>query len=285
MSSSDMSQAEQPVASEPGRIPSKDRPANPSGEGSAYALELLDIKKAFGKSEIIRGAQLQVKAGERVAIIGPNGAGKSTLFNLISGRFGLSSGEIRLHGQRIDGKKPYEINRLGLSRSFQVSNLFTRLSVFENIRCAVLWSLGHRYSFWKFLADLTDANERAEEVLAMIKLDRRRDVLAMNLTYAEARALEIGITIAGGSSVILLDEPTAGMSKSETQRFIQLIREVTVGKTLLTVEHDMGVVFGLADKIAVLVYGDVIACDVPDAVRADARVQEAYLGSVLAEAH
>ena len=285
MSSSDMSQAEQPVASEPGRIPSKDRPANPSGEGSAYALELLDIKKAFGKSEIIRGAQLQVKAGERVAIIGPNGAGKSTLFNLISGRFGLSSGEIRLHGQRIDGKKPYEINRLGLSRSFQVSNLFTRLSVFENIRCAVLWSLGHRYSFWKFLADLTDANERAEEVLAMIKLDRRRDVLAMNLTYAEARALEIGITIAGGSSVILLDEPTAGMSKSETQRFIQLIREVTVGKTLLTVEHDMGVVFGLADKIAVLVYGEVIAFDVPDAVRADARVQEAYLGSVLAEAH
>ena len=285
MSSSDMSQGEQPVASEPVRIPSKDRSANPSGEGSAYALELLDIKKAFGKSEIIRGAQLQVKAGERVAIIGPNGAGKSTLFNLISGRFGLSSGEIRLHGQRIDGKKPYEINRLGLSRSFQVSNLFTRLSVFENIRCAVLWSLGHRYSFWKFLADLTDANERAEEVLAMIKLDRRRDVLAMNLTYAEARALEIGITIAGGSSVILLDEPTAGMSKSETQRFIQLIREVTVGKTLLTVEHDMGVVFGLADKIAVLVYGEVIAFDVPDAVRADARVQEAYLGSVLAEAH
>ena len=252
---------------------------------SEFALELLAVKKAFGKSEIIRGAQLQVKAGERVAIIGPNGAGKSTLFNLISGRFGLSSGEIRLHGARIDGKKPYEINRLGLSRSFQVSNLFTRLSVFENIRCAVLWSLGHRYSFWSFLADLTDANERAEEVLSMIKLDRRRDVLAMNLTYAEARALEIGITIAGGSSVILLDEPTAGMSKSETQRFIQLIREVTVGKTLLTVEHDMGVVFGLADKIAVLVYGEVIAFDVPEAVRANARVQEAYLGSVLAETH
>ena len=251
--------------------------------GREFALELLDVRKSFGKTEIIRGAQLQVKAGERVAIIGPNGAGKSTLFNLISGRFGLSSGEIRLHGQRIDGQKPYQINRLGLSRSFQVSNLFTRLSVFENIRCAVLWSMGYRYSFWKFLTELDDANDRATEVLEMIKLDKRRDVLAMNLTYAEARALEIGITIAGGSSVILLDEPTAGMSKSETHRFIQLIREVTVGKTLLTVEHDMGEVFGLADKIAVLVYGEVIAFDEPDAVRANARVQEAYLGSVLAE--
>ena len=253
------------------------------GASARFALELRDVRKSFGKSEIIRGANLAVQAGERVAIIGPNGAGKSTLFNLISGRFAPTSGEIHLHGRRIDGKKPYEINRQGLSRSFQVSNLFTRLSVFENIRCAVLWSLGHRYAFWKFLADLDDANERAEQILEMIKLDKRRDVLAMNLTYAEARALEIGITIAGGSSVILLDEPTAGMSKSETKRFIQLIREVTEGRTLLTVEHDMGVVFGLADKIAVLVYGEVIAFDTPDAVRANARVQEAYLGSVLAE--
>jgi len=250
-----------------------------------YALELRAVRKSFGKSEIIRGADLAVKPGERVAVIGPNGAGKSTLFNLISGRFHPSSGDILLHGERINHLKPYEINRRGLSRSFQVSNLFTRLSVFENIRCAVLWSMGYKYAFWKFLAELDDANDRAEEVLEMIKLDKRRDVLAMNLTYAEARALEIGITIAGGSSVILLDEPTAGMSKSETNRFIQLIREVTEGKTLLTVEHDMGVVFGLADKIAVLVYGEVIAFDTPDAVRANARVQEAYLGSVLAEVH
>ena len=250
---------------------------------SAYALELKDLRKSFGKTEIIRGTSLQVRAGERVAIIGPNGAGKSTLFNLISGRFGATSGEIHLHGRRIDGLTPFEINRQGLARSFQVSNLFTRLSVFENIRCAVLWSLGYRYAFWKFLADLRDANARAEEVLAMINLDKKRDVLAMNLTYAEQRALEIGITIAGGASVVLLDEPTAGMSRSETTRFIQLIREVTQGKTLLTVEHDMGVVFGLADKIAVLVYGEVIAFDEPAAVRANARVQEAYLGSVLAD--
>jgi branched-chain amino acid transport system ATP-binding protein len=246
-------------------------------------LELRDLCKQFGKTEIIRKVNLAVAPGERVAIIGPNGAGKSTLFNLISGRFAPTSGQILLHGSRIDGHRPYEINRRGLSRSFQVSNLFTRLSVFENIRCAVLWSMGYRYAFWKFLADLDDANDRADEVLEMIKLDKKRDVLATNLTYAEQRALEIGITIAGGSSVILLDEPTAGMSRSETKRFVQLIREVTVGKTLLTVEHDMGVVFGLADKIAVLVYGEVLAFDVPDAVRANARVQEAYLGSVVAE--
>jgi branched-chain amino acid transport system ATP-binding protein len=248
------------------------------------ALELRDVHKNFGKTQIIRGATLAVQPGERVAIIGPNGAGKSTLFNLISGRFGSTSGEILLNGRKIDGLAPYEINRLGLARSFQVSNLFTRLSVFENIRCAVLWHLGYRYAFWRFLADLRDANDRTEEVLEMIKLHKRRDVLAMNLTYAEQRALEIGITIAGGSTVILLDEPTAGMSRSETTRFVNLIRDVTAGKTLLTVEHDMGVVFGLADKIAVLVYGQVIAFDVPDAVRANPRVQEAYLGSVLADA-
>ncbi|MEK8052104.1 ABC transporter ATP-binding protein [Ideonella sp. DXS22W] len=250
---------------------------------SEYAVELLNLTKRFGKTEIIRGAQLQVKPGERVAIIGPNGAGKSTLFNLISGRFGPSGGEIRLNGQRIDGLTPYEINRRGLARSFQVSNLFVRLSVFENLRCAVLWSLGHKYAFWKFLSKMDDVNARAEKLLAMLHLDKRRDTLAMNLTYAEQRALEIGITIAGGAEVVLLDEPTAGMSKSETSRFIDLIRDVTQGKTLLTVEHDMGVVFGLADKIAVLVYGEVIAFDTPDAVRANARVQEAYLGSVLAE--
>jgi branched-chain amino acid transport system ATP-binding protein len=249
-----------------------------------FAVELRDVRKNFGRTEIIRGASLAVRPGERVAIIGPNGAGKSTLFNLISGRLAASSGDILLHGQRVNGLKPYQVNRLGLARSFQVSNLFTRLSVFENVRCAVLWSLGYRYAFWKFLADLTDANERAEQVLAMIKLERKRDVLAMNLTYAEQRALEIGLTIAGGAGVVLLDEPTAGMSKSETLRFVALIREVTQGKTLLTVEHDMGVVFGLADKIAVLVYGEVIAFDAPEAVRANPRVQEAYLGSVLADA-
>ncbi len=248
-----------------------------------FALELKDLRKSFGKTEIIRGINLAIPAGERVGIIGPNGAGKSTLFNLISGRFEPSSGEVLLNGQAINGKKPFEINRMGLSRSFQITNIFPKLSVFENLRCGVLWSLGYRYSFLKFLADLKDANDRTDELMEMVKLDKKRDVLAMNLTYAEQRALEIGITIAGGANVILLDEPTAGMSKSETSRFIRLIKDVTVGKTLLTVEHDMGVVFGLADKIAVVVYGELLAYDTPDAVRANARVQEAYLGSSVAD--
>lgn len=249
---------------------------------SSFALELKDLRKSFGKTEIIRGVSLAIPACERVAIIGPNGAGKSTLFNLISGRFEPTSGDVLLHGQRINGKKPFEINRLGLSRSFQITNIFPKLSVFENLRCSVLWSLGYKYTFLKFLADLDDANARTEELMQMIKLDKKRDVMAINLTYAEQRALEIGVTIGGGASVILLDEPTAGMSKTETARFISLIKEVTVGKTLLTVEHDMGVVFGLADKIAVVVYGEILAYDTPDAVRANQRVQDAYLGSAVA---
>jgi branched-chain amino acid transport system ATP-binding protein len=246
-----------------------------------YALELTNVKKSFGKTEIIRGVNLAVKKGERIAVIGPNGAGKSTLFNLVSGRFEPSSGSIKLNGEDITGKRSYEINRRGLARSFQITNIFPKLTVFENLRCAALFSSGQKYSFWKPLSKLDDLNDRTEALMKSIELKRRRDVPAMSLTYSEQRALEIGLTIAGGGDVILLDEPTAGMSHSETDRFVELIRKVTEGKTLLTVEHDMGVVFGLADRIAVLVYGEVIAFDTPDKVRADPKVKEAYLGAVL----
>ena len=245
---------------------------------SPYALELRNVRKRFGKSDIIRDANLQVPKGERLAVIGPNGAGKSTLFNLISGRFAPCSGDILLNGAGIAGHKPYQINRMGLSRSFQTTNIFHNLSAYENLRCAVLWSLGYKYSFWQRLNGLKDVHERAAAVLDTIGLSHCAGVLAESLTYAEQRALEIGITIAGGADVILLDEPTAGMSRSESDAAIELIRNVTVGKTLLMVEHDMQVVFGLADKIAVLVYGEIIACGTPAAIRADQRVQEAYLG-------
>jgi len=243
------------------------------------AIELRGIHKSFGKTQIIRGVNLAIEKGERHAIIGPNGAGKSTLFNLISGRFPVSSGNVLLNGTDITGLKPFQINRRGLSRSFQITNIFHRLSVFENLRCSVLWSLGYKYSFWQALSGLKDANERAEEVMDGIGLTRRRDTLAGLLSYAEQRALEIGITIAGGADVILLDEPTAGMNRSETAHAVELIKKVTAGKTLVMVEHDMGVVFGLADRISVLVYGEVIATDAPAAIRSNAAVQEAYLGT------
>jgi len=242
------------------------------------AIELSGVFKAFGNTSIIRGVNLTIEPGTRQALIGPNGAGKSTLFNLITGKYPVNSGRIRLKGQDVTGLRPSEINRRGLSRSFQVTNIFPRMSVFENIRCGVLWSLGYRYSFRHRVDAAHDATERTEKVLEQLNLAARRHVPAGVLSYAEQRALEIGITIAGGADVILLDEPTAGMSHSETEHVVQLIREVTQGKTLLMVEHDMSVVFDLADRIAVLVYGEVIAHDTPERIRADPRVQEAYLG-------
>jgi len=248
------------------------------------AIELKGVHKSFGNTKIIRGVDLAVPRGERHAIIGPNGAGKSTLFNLISGRFPISSGQVLLNGADLAGLKPFEINRKGLSRSFQITNIFHNLTVFENIRCAVLWPLGYKYSFWHALSKLKDARERADQILELIGMQSRRDIKAGLLTYAEQRALEIGITIAGGAEVILLDEPTAGMSRSESDHAVELIRKVTVGKTLVMVEHDMSVVFGLADRISVLVYGEVIATDTPQKVRANHAVQEAYLGTSLSAA-
>ena len=246
------------------------------------AVELRDVCKKFGATEIIRGVNLSIPRGERHAIIGPNGAGKTTLFNLISGRFPISSGSITVNGQSTADLAPQEINRLGLSRSFQITSLFPRMSVFENIRCGLLWSQGYRYSFWNLLGQQKGLNHAADQLLERLKLADRRNLQAGLLSYAEQRALEIGITIAGDAEIILLDEPTAGMSHSETESAVALIRAVSEGKTLLMVEHDMSVVFGLADRITVLVYGEAIASDAPSAIRGNAAVQEAYLGAVAA---
>ncbi|MGE0339538.1 MAG: ABC transporter ATP-binding protein [Xanthobacteraceae bacterium] len=243
------------------------------------AVELKDLTKNFGKTEIIRGVSLDVKSGERHAVIGPNGAGKSTLFNLISGRFLPSSGAIHLRGENITGLRPFEINRRGLSRSFQVTNIFPRLSVWENVRCAVLWSKGYKYSFWQNIDRLDDVRARTAEILDQINMTARAQTPAGVLTYAEQRALEIGITIAGGADIILLDEPTAGMSRSETEHAVALIRKVSEGRTLIIIEHDMGVVFDLADRISVLVYGQILATDEPAKIKSNQKVQEAYLGA------
>ena len=252
-----------------------------SGLPGAPAIELRDLDKSFGLARIIQSVNLSIPAGERHAIIGPNGAGKSTLFNLVTGKYLPTAGQVLLKGEDVGGLKPYEINRMGLSRSFQITNIFPKMSVFENIRCGLLWTMGYRYSFWHLINRQNDVTARAEEILDEINLSARRDVLAGSLAYAEQRALEIGITIAGGADIVMLDEPCAGMSASETTYIVDLIRRVTERRTLVVVEHDMGVVFDLADRISVLVYGEIIATDTPEAIRNNPAVQEAYLGSSL----
>jgi branched-chain amino acid transport system ATP-binding protein len=251
----------------------------PAHASTRRALELRDVRKSFGAMQIIRGVSVDIPHGERHAIIGPNGAGKSTLFNLICGRFAPTGGSILLDGEAITAQPPFKINRRGIARSFQVTNIFPRLSVYENIRCSLLWSLGYKYCFWRDVGRLRDANERTDRTLEAIGMTQKRDAPAGVLTYAEQRALEIGITIAGDPQVILLDEPTAGMSRAETDHAVALIRTVSQARTLVMVEHDMGVVFDLADRISVLVYGEIIATDVPSRIRANETVQDAYLGS------
>jgi len=245
------------------------------------AIELIDLYKSFGSTEVIRGVNLAVEQGERHAIIGPNGAGKSTLYNLITTKYVPTAGRIRLRGEDVTGRPPFEINRKGLSRSFQVTNIFPRMSVFENVRCGTLWAMNYRYSFWHDVDRLDEVNERSLQVLNDIGMAARAEVPAGVLSYAEQRALEIGITIAGGADIILLDEPTAGMNRSETAQTVDLVRRITENKTLVMVEHDMSVVFGLADRITVLVYGEVIASGPPDEIRGNPAVREAYLGEAV----
>ena len=246
-----------------------------------HALELRNLKKSFGPVEIIRGVNLDLRQGERHALIGPNGAGKSTLFHLISGRIAPTSGQILFQGQNIAGKPPAEIVRAGLSRSFQITNIFPRMTVFENVRCALLWPEGYRYNWWSMVNKQAHLTEDADAILDSINLLHRRDLPAGLLSYSEQRALEIGITVGGGADVIMLDEPTAGMSRSETDYIVELIGKVTEGKTLMMVEHDMPVVFDLADRISVLVYGELIATGKPEEVRGHPKVLEAYLGAAL----
>lgn len=247
-------------------------------------LSLQDVRKNFGETQIIRGVSLDIEEGEKHAIIGPNGAGKSTLFHLISGLFNVSSGTINFKQSEIQNKPPYEISRLGLARSFQVTNIFPRMSVFENVRCALLWSNGYRYSFWHLLGRQHELNDKAMDVLEQIGLHDKALYPSGELAYAQQRALELGIAIASGAELIMLDEPVAGMSHSEAENAVQLIRRITEGKTLIMVEHDMNIVFDMADRISVLVYGEIIATDIPEKVRANPKVQEAYLGEVASSA-
>ena len=242
------------------------------------ALELQGLHKRFGLTEVIRGTDLAVRDGERLALIGPNGAGKSTLFALVSGQLAPDAGHIRLHGRELAGRPPYDAARAGLGRSFQVSNLFGALSVQDNLRIAAMWSQGQRLSLTSVLRRHAGLQQRVQEMLELLELGHRADTLASDLSYAEQRLLEIGLTAAGGARCLLLDEPTSGMSRAETQRVIALVRRLSTGRTLVMIEHDMNVVFDLADRVAVLVYGQVIVVDTPEAVRQHPEVRAAYLG-------
>lgn len=245
-------------------------------------LRIGDVTKRFGTLEVMKGVSLSLQKGERHALIGPNGAGKSTIFNMISGEFPPSEGAIYLNNRRISGLQPSAINRMGLARSFQITNVFGRLSAFENIRMGVLSQHGRRFDLMRAVAGLRDINGEAMALLERVRLGDKADVPAGDLPYSEQRSLEIGMTLSTGADLILLDEPTAGMSRDETRYIVGLIREVTEDKTLLVVEHDMGVVFDLCDRISVLVYGEIIATDAPEAIRANRGVQEAYLGEEVA---
>lgn len=245
----------------------------------SLAIEIQDLRKSFGPIEIIRGVNLDLRKGERHALIGPNGAGKSTLFHLISGRIKPTSGTVLLDGKPIQGQTPEKICRAGLSRSFQITNIFPEMTVLDNLRCSVLWKLGHHYTVLKPIGRLRDVDSECERLLEELALTHRRDHSAEQLSYPEQRALELGLAVGGGAHTLLLDEPMAGMSHSETASALDLIMRVTEGRTLLMVEHDMGVIFEMADRISVLVYGEIIATGTPEEIRANPVVQEAYLGA------
>ena len=205
-----------------------------------HAIEFRGVEKSFGNTEVIRGVDLAIAEGEIHAVIGPNGAGKSTLFNLVTGRHHVSRGRIELNGEDITNRTPFDIYRKGLSRSFQVTNIFANMSVFENVRCGLLWNLGYHYSFWQFVNRRRDLRERSESILEQTGLISRRNMPAGMLSYSDQRALEIAVTIAGGAKVVLLDEPTSGMSGAETEQAVALIRDISATRTMVIVEHDMG---------------------------------------------
>jgi branched-chain amino acid transport system ATP-binding protein len=251
--------------------------AERSGNGKNI-LDLKDVYKDFEGLEVLFGINLSVREGERHAIIGPNGAGKSTIFNLITGRYPVSKGKILFKGEDVTGTSPFKLNRQGLSRSFQITNIFKTMTVFQNVRNAVLSRNKIRFNLFSRLDRMEGINRQTEEVLKQIGLLERKEIVSGLLSYGEQRALEIGLTIATMPDLILLDEPTAGMSTEETREAVKLIGKVTEGKTLVIVEHDMEVVFSLADRITVIYYGEVLASGPPGEIRNDQRVKDAYLG-------
>jgi branched-chain amino acid transport system ATP-binding protein len=241
-------------------------------------LDVRKVRKSFAGFVAIGGVSLTVDTGEIAAVIGPNGAGKSTLFNLITGHIRPDSGQVLLDGYDITGVAPHRICRMGVGRSFQRTNIFPRLSVFENVQAAFLAHRGRGPNFWSHSE--TFYREETAALLASIGLGGQEQAVAATLSYGNQKQLELGIALASDPALLLLDEPTAGMSASETYETMRLLERIAGerGLTLLFTEHDMQVVFAIAEKIAVLHQGRVLAEGTPAEVRADSEVRRVYLG-------
>ncbi|MBM4330842.1 MAG: ABC transporter ATP-binding protein [Deltaproteobacteria bacterium] len=243
-------------------------------------LETKGLYHDFSKLQVLFDVNLQVKEGERHAVIGPNGAGKTTLFNVITGTYHPSRGKVFFKGKEVTGARPHEMTRLGMGRSFQITSTFGRLTAFQNIRLAILSKKGIRFQFFRKVDNMSAITEETDQVLKRINLDRERNIPASMLSYGKHRALEISLALATDPDLVMLDEPTAGMSKDETHYAVQLIRRLTEGKTLVIIEHDMDVVFSLADRITVLHYGQILATGSPVEIRENQAVKDAYLGAL-----
>jgi branched-chain amino acid transport system ATP-binding protein len=249
--------------------------------GSLLATRSLGLD--IGGATIVADVSLEVKEGELLGIIGPNGAGKTSLFNLLSGLYRPTSGTIELEGRDITGERPFRRTRLGLGRTFQVSNVFPLLSVLENVRLAAEARLGGTMRIWRRAAGVRPALERARSALERVGLGARTTAVAGQLAHGDKRKLELAMLLAGDPRVILLDEPMAGVSAEDVPELVDLVRSLRgeESRTVLMVEHHMEVVTGLADRIAVMHHGALLACDTPAAIMGDPTVQAAYLGEEL----
>ncbi len=243
-------------------------------------LETKALYHDFSGLEVLFDVNLEVTAGERHAIIGPNGAGKTTLFNVITGTYEPSSGTVFFKGKDVTGSKPHQMIRLGMGRSFQITITFDRLTTFQNIRMGVMSRRGIRFNLFRKVDTLEDVTKETDEVLNRINLHGERDLPAGVLSYGKHRSLEISMALATDPDVVMLDEPTAGMSKDETYYAVELVRKLTEGKTAVIIEHDMDVVFSLADRITVLHLGTILACGPPEEIRENQAVKDAYLGEM-----